>query len=556
MTALRPARFRRVTGVSTQGRRRGPWPFWVVLVVAVVGLAATGALTWVSQRQYSDNEKRLLTSRGRELALFLTEAVPSVRVTLASAAALAAATDASASKFMSFAGPYAGPPPRHQFASISLWRPSALGSGPVAVVGAPPGLSPSSRLTQQLFARAMGTATFAVTVLHGAQPRLGYAVGARAPSGPVVVFAESLLPANRRSRLDSNTTFSDLDYALYLGQTVSSQNLLVTDVRRPPIRGRQAKNTVQFGDSALTLVVSPREPLGGTLPERLPWIVLAVGVLLTMGAVELTRRLIQGRRNAEGLAERLERAATENERLYAEQRTIAVTLQRALLPAELPRMAGAEASARFEPGEQRVEIGGDWYDVIPAEDDQVLLVVGDVTGRGLGAAATMAELRYAIRAYAAERDSPSAILTKLSRLLDVRTDRRLATVLCARVDIAQRTMTVASAGHLPPLLVSRSHADYIEGELGPPIGVGSNGNYASTTIAVPAAATLIAFTDGLIERRDETLDAGLDRLRTAVGGADLALPDLLDQLIGQLRPQPADDDTAIVGIRWNTETLT
>jgi serine phosphatase RsbU (regulator of sigma subunit) len=370
------------------------------------------------------------------------------------------------------------------------------------------------------------------------------------------VYAETLLPANRRSRLERNAAFSDLNYALYLGRSARPQQLLVTDVSDPPIRGRQAKDVVPFGDSALTLVVSARQPLGGTLPQRLPWIVLAVGVLLTLGAAELTRRLIHGRRNAEGLADRLEQTAAENERLYAEQRTIAVTLQRALLPAELPRLAGAEASARFEPGEQRVEIGGDWYDVIPSGGDQVLMVVGDVTGRGLGAAATMASLRYAIRAYAAEHDSPGVILTKLSQLLDVTADGRLATVLCARVDLARRRITLASAGHLPPLLVSDSHAEYIEGELGPPIGVAGNGNYASTTVAAPAAATLIAFTDGLIERRDETLDAGLARLRTAVGGADLALPNLLDQLIGQLRPTPADDDTAIVGIRWNTEKAT
>src|SRR6185437_12643526 len=142
-----------------------------------------------------------------------------------------------------------------------------------------------------------------------------------------------------------------------------------------------------------------RVPLAGTLPKDLPWIIAVLGSLLTIAATLMTLRLTQRRRGAEELAGRLEVTANENERLYAEQRGIAQTLQHALLPDRLPELPGIQASARYEAGEEGVEIGGDWYDVIDLDGRRLLLVVGDVSGHGLRAATTMAALRYAIRAY-------------------------------------------------------------------------------------------------------------------------------------------------------------
>ena len=151
--------------------------------------------------------------------------------------------------------------------------------------------------------------------------------------------------------------------------------------------------------------MSSRVSLAGSLPRDLPWLIGIIGVLLSVAAALLTLRLTQRRRSAEELAGRLEVTASENRRLYAEQRTIAQTLQHAMLPEVLPQIPGMLASARYEAGEQGVDIGGDWYDVIDLDDGRLLLVVGDVSGRGLRAASTMAALRYAIRAYAAESDA-------------------------------------------------------------------------------------------------------------------------------------------------------
>ena len=201
-------------------------------------------------------------------------------------------------------------------------------------------------------------------------------------------------------------------------------------------------------------------------------------------------------------------------------------------------------------GEEGVEVGGDWYDVIPLGEQRLLTVVGDVSGRGLRAATTMASLRYAIHAYAAQSDPPAEILTKLSGLLQIATTGQFATVLCAVLDMETHEVTLASAGHLPPLLLRDGRGDYLEPQVGPPIGVATGVAYTPLTVSVPRQATLLAFTDGLVERRGESIDRGLARLRDAALQADGNLPDLLGRLVGELRHGHSDDDTAIVGLRW------
>ena len=181
----------------------------------------------------------------------------------------------------------------------------------------------------------------------------------------------------------------------------------------------------------------------------------------------------------------------------------------------MPKIHGVEASARYETGVKGVDVGGDWYDLIALDDRRLLLVVGDVSGRGLRAAATMAALRFAIHAYAAQNDPPDAILTKLSKLVNVRRSGQLATILCALVDVEAHRLTVTSAGHLPPLLISNGTGTFVQSEVGVPIGVRSGAKYTSTSIDTPPAATLLAFTDGLVERRGESIDAGLARLQRA-----------------------------------------
>jgi serine phosphatase RsbU (regulator of sigma subunit) len=537
---------------SARPYARGAYPYWVAGAVLVVGLVVTGVLVWVSASTYTNNENRLLKLRVDDAGALIAEALPSVQTPLASAAALADATDGDVGKFKSFIGPSVGPQGRAQYVSVSLWR---LGGGQpqlLAVVGVPPALAASPARAARFFGSAVGKRQLSVIgLLQRPKPRLGYAYTSPGLTGRYVAYAESALPASRRSRLQSNSAFADLHYALYLGRTQNSTALLVTDLTKLPITGRRASISIPFGNTAFTFVVSPRRSLAGTFTERLPWIVGIFGLLLSLGAAALTARLIARRNQAQELAGSLEQIADENRRLYAEQRTIARTLQHALLPEALPKIHGVETSARYETGVEGVEIGGDWYDLIALDDRRLLLVVGDVSGRGVRAAATMASLRFAIHAYAAQDDPPEAILAKLSNLVNVNTSGQLATVLCAVVDVEAHRLTVTSAGHLPPLLLSNGSGTFVHSEVGVPIGVRAGARYTSTSVRTPKAATLLAFTDGLVERRGESIDAGLARLRQAASANHVGLDELLSRVIHDLRESGGgDDDTAIAALRW------
>jgi hypothetical protein len=518
--------------------------------VLVIGLLVTGALTWVSSRQYTRNESRLLNLRAREVGAVLTATLPSIQTPLASAAALADATSGDAAKFTRFIAQYVGRETGRPFVSASLWRVSDPARGPVALVGAPPVLAAGSERTRAFFRRASTASHLSVTgMLGGSRPRLGYGFSG-AMTGPFVAYAESQLPADRYQPVQNSSAFSDLDYALYLGQSAKPEDLLIASERRLPLRGRHDTASVPFGDTFFTVTVAARRPLGGSLPQRLPWAIAVVGLLLSLGAAVVTARLIERRRAAEDLAERLDEIAQENRRLYAEQRGIAQTLQHALLPEALPQVPGVEVSACFEAGTQGIEIGGDWYDLIALERRRLLLVVGDVSGRGLRAAATMASLRFGIQAYAAQGDSPATLLSKLSELINLEANGQLATVLCALVDIDARQVSVTSAGHLPPLLIADGTSRFVESRVGPPVGVARHASYPSTTVSAPAGATLLAFTDGLVERRGESIDAGLERLRARADANHATLDELLTRVLGELRDGGAEDDSALAGIRW------
>ncbi|MGZ4756650.1 MAG: PP2C family protein-serine/threonine phosphatase [Acidimicrobiia bacterium] len=190
--------------------------------------------------------------------------------------------------------------------------------------------------------------------------------------------------------------------------------------------------------------------------------------------------------------------------------------------------------------------------MLPRDDGQLLFVVGDVSGRGLRAATIMASLRYAIHAYAAQGDSPTDILTKLSKLLADGGNDGFATVLCGTIDVDTREVTIASAGHLPPLLITNAEAELVTILTGVPVGVLRPVPYRSVTISMPPHATLLVFTDGLIERRGESLDVGLERLRTAALGVDGSLEHLLTVIVDDLMTAGPDDDTAVLGVRWRT----
>jgi serine phosphatase RsbU (regulator of sigma subunit) len=521
------------------------------LVTLLAGLLLTAALAVTARVTYNHNETRLLRLRALELGLVLRTVVPTLQTPLASAAELADATGGSVPKFRAFMAPLVGP--AGQFASASLWPANGPLTKPVVVVGSAPSLAMNPEQARRFMAHAMQSRQLSITnLLSRPTPRLGYAFYTPGPGGGYIAYAESPLPANGRSRVAENTGFNDLNYAVFLGRSTDRKNLLVTDIPHFPISGRKASATVPFGDSAFTLLVTPNRSLGGTFFESLPWIIVLLGVSISVAAAMLTERLARRRADAERLAGVLDRVATENRQMYAQQRGIAQTLQHALLPEVLPSFPGLRVSAVYVPAASGIDVGGDWYDVVPCEGERVLLVIGDVSGHGLKAATTMASLRHATLAYATEDPRPAAVLSKLSAFVSAASQGYFATVLCVLVDVPGHRMSIASAGHLPPLLLDGDGSRFLDFEPDVAIGVSRDWKYRETTVPAPPQAALIAFTDGLVERRGELLDVGLERLQVAATRRRLDLDQLVGQLSRDLDSEEHHDDTAIVGIQWES----
>lgn len=521
------------------------------LAMLVVGLVLTGVLAAAAWSAYDSNEDRLLGQRTSEAAAVLRSAISALETPLSSATALVAATEADQRTFVGFMSVLVGEDRR--FASASVWALDDLARGPLILVGDEPELAgrPVGEV-REFFDRPVEAPSLTVLdLLDASPPRLGFSY-AVPTDHDYAVYVEQLLPEDRTSTQQPDAAFSDLDYALYVGSERVREQLVFASTADIPLDGRLATEQLMLGDADLLLVMSPMRNLGGDLLRYLPWVILGAGTLISFGFAGLNERALRRRDQAEELVQELARVAEDNARLYSEQRSVAQALQQSLLLESLPDLPGIELAVRYEPGVDGVDIGGDWYDVIPREGGRVLVVVGDVSGRGVQAATVMAALRHSIHAYAVQGDAPATILAKLGRLVSVDKDGHFATVLLAEVDPVTGSVTMANAGHPSPLVVDRSMVAFAESVVGVPVGV-RQATYTDVTMALPPGATLLAFTDGLFERRGETVDAGLERLRSWVEGADGDLEAMLDGIVDEFAGT-ADDDAAILAVRWLPRT--
>jgi PAS domain S-box-containing protein len=238
--------------------------------------------------------------------------------------------------------------------------------------------------------------------------------------------------------------------------------------------------------------------------------------------------------------------ALDNALLYGAERRTGLTLQRSLLPGEVPKLPGIDVAVRYRPGATGAFVGGDWYQGVVVGDDLVLCM-GDVMGHGMRSAARMGQLRAIVATLALEGHGPGALLSRLADSSDVLLDLELATLLVASYSPSRRTLTVASAGHPPPLLAPLDGPPaYIDVPPGPPIG-SLPGTYEEVVLDVSPGATLVLYTDGLVEQRGEALDTGLEALRQAL--VELRLPPELvaDHVLETLgRSEGAADDVALL----------
>ena len=240
---------------------------------------------------------------------------------------------------------------------------------------------------------------------------------------------------------------------------------------------------------------------------------------------------------------------TEDKRAEREHH-IAETLQRSLLPDRLAEIPGLEIAARYVPATGGMEIGGDWYDVVSLPRGAVGLAIGDVAGHGLRAASTMGQLRMALRAYALEEESPAAVVARAHLLTARLLTTEMATLVYLVFDPDTGDVRFANAGHPPPLVVGADGSTaYLEGALGPPLGVDAEADPEEARDRLEPGSTLVLFTDGLVERRGDSIRDGLDRLRREAAAARGDLEELCDHLLGSLIGDQADDDVALLVLR-------
>ncbi|MFE2425084.1 SpoIIE family protein phosphatase [Streptomyces hokutonensis] len=250
-------------------------------------------------------------------------------------------------------------------------------------------------------------------------------------------------------------------------------------------------------------------------------------------------------------AEAAERLRTSERR----QRETAVTLQRSLLPQELEEPDDLRIAATYQPGGTEAAVGGDWYDVITLGGGRTALVIGDVMGRGVRAAAVMGQLRTAVRAYARLDLPPHEILQLLDGLATEIDANQIATCAYAIFDPNEGRLVYASAGHLPILVRDETgEVQRADEPTGPPLGTGG-WIHSSGTIPLSPGSTAVLYTDGLVERRDEDLDEGIASLERALAGATGTPQVVCDRLVRSLGvTADHDDDVAVLVVQHPTRT--
>jgi serine phosphatase RsbU (regulator of sigma subunit) len=248
--------------------------------------------------------------------------------------------------------------------------------------------------------------------------------------------------------------------------------------------------------------------------------------------------------------------AIDNARLYHEQRRTAEVLQRSMLT-ELPTSADLELAARYQPAADEVQVGGDWYDAFRLPDGGTCVVIGDVVGHDLHAAAAMGQVRQLVRAIAYDRgESPALVLQRVDRALGGLDVSTFATVLVARVDRPDvggtgLRLRWANAGHPPPLVLTPGEGVVtLERPADLLLGYSPDTTRVDHEDELPAGATLLLYTDGLVERRDSPLDHGLARLRQSARGlASLSADEVCSEVLARMVPADAEDDVAVLAVR-------
>ena len=234
-------------------------------------------------------------------------------------------------------------------------------------------------------------------------------------------------------------------------------------------------------------------------------------------------------------------------------RRLAQTLQRSMLTTQLPEIDGVEIAVRYLPGSREIEVGGDWYDVLPLPGGRVGIVIGDVVGRGVEAAVTMSQLRTALRAYAIDGLEPVEVVRKLHHMTDHLAEGLSTTLVYLDLDVATGELRYVSAGHLPVLHIgSDGGSSYLEEARSTPLGtLPAGAEIPQGRLELRAGERLFLYTDGLVERRDDGIISRLERLRRTLDGAPPGIEACLDHVTATMAGDAVRfDDIAMLELRY------
>jgi serine phosphatase RsbU (regulator of sigma subunit)/type II secretory pathway pseudopilin PulG len=518
-------------------------PHLVPVVVLIAGIVVVGAAATIAEVSHRDTEQRLLDQRTGEAGAVLSTAISALQTPLTSAADLASATNGDPAAFEAVMTPLAGDGKR--FVAASLY--STASDVPLVNVGQPTVMTKAGGArTRAMLDQVAGASQLAVVDLLDLPGRhLGYAFRSSEQPARYVVYAEVALPP-RTSASRTTGPFQDLNYATYLENGQAGDELLYASVAEVPIRGRTARTVVPFGDRQLVLVTTTSVSLGGQLSRALPWLIALLGAALVILGAIVAERLLRRRNEAEALA-------ADVSRLYEDQRHRAETLQRSLLPHELPQPPGVMAHARYWPADRSSQIGGDFYDLFPLAGDRWGVIIGDVCGKGIEAAALTGVTRHTIRAAARHLESPADVLHWTYEAISAYSTETYATVCFAVLDLSHHEpqLDIALGGHPGPILCRADGTVEMLGTPGTVLGL-VEPRVTRTRHELTVGDTLVFYTDGVTDAPGEravSMDDLTQAIVTAAPAGPAETADAIRVRVRRHRPEGNGDDTAILVLR-------
>ncbi len=516
----------------------------VAALIITVGAGAFGA--WGTHSVVADQQRRLVRERAAEVGLLFTSAVSGITSSLTATRGVLRATNGSASAFERAVDQQVAAAAANK-TTLALLAPVPGGYRVITAVG--PLLKGGQLLAGDraaTFDKTRKTHLLVSTpvVGSGSSRRIGFALNASADVGGIdndVLYEETSLGKLSAGRQAGSAPFHEVSVVLYANNSMAPDQLIISTTGGALAAKGSVFNKQPVGASTWVLGVRPKGSLVGGLSSSAWWIVLLAGIVAALLLASLIEFAV--RRRDAALA------------LYEAENQQAETLQRSLLPT-LPQLPDLELAARYQAGGASQKVGGDWFDAFPLAGGGAGFVIGDVIGHDLEAAAAMSQVRAALRAYAYEGDEPASVLTRLDRLVTTFELTQLVSVVYGVLGPMQpdgsRTLALANAGHLPPLL---QHPDGSVTEISEGssvvIGVPVAETRAQTQRVVTPGSTLLLFTDGLLEGPTLSLSETIPALAEVVAAhsPDAGCEALCERVLAARPNQNQRDDIALLALR-------